>query len=127
MKVGNNVQLVDLWRWRKLFLDLSKKIISHARRFRATDVLIEKASAGESMLQELRAQSTEGFPKPLSIKSSGDKAVRLEAVSGFMERGDVYLPAETDWLAPFLNELLGFPNAKHHDCVDASSQLLNWV
>ena len=40
---------------------------------------------------------------------------------------EVFLPEDADWLGPFLNELLGFPNAKYDDQVDTFSQLLNYV
>ncbi|MEL7110444.1 MAG: phage terminase large subunit [Pseudomonadota bacterium] len=125
--IAKAVYVVDVWRGRKLYPDLRQKIIEHANRLGATDVLIEKAGPGESMLQELRATHIEGLPRPLSIQPKGDKAVRLEAVSAMIERGDVWLPDQAEWLGSFLAELLGFPNAKHDDRVDAFSQLLNWV
>ena len=37
------------------------------------------------------------------------------------------LPKDAPWLAEFVSELLGFPNAKHDDQVDSLSQYLLWV
>ena len=34
------------------------------------------------------------------------------------------MPKDAPWLDEFLHELLGFPNARHDDQVDAFSQLL---
>lgn len=51
----------------------------------------------------------------------------MEAASPVIERGDVFLPKDQAWIADFLDEVLGFPNAKHDDQVDAFSQLLNWA
>jgi len=37
------------------------------------------------------------------------------------------LPENAPWLAIYLTELLGFPNAPHDDQVDSTSQALNWL
>ena len=47
---------------------------------------------------------------------------RASVASAAVERGDVYLPAQADWLGTFLNELLAFSNAKYDDQVDAFVQ-----
>ena len=43
-----------------------------------------------------------------------------------IENGFVYLPATADWLAPYLHELSTFPNGKHDDQADSTSQALDW-
>lgn len=43
------------------------------------------------------------------------------------EAGQLLLPEDAPWLAGFRSELLGFPNARHDDQVDALSQLLAYV
>ena len=52
---------------------------------------------------------------------------RAMGVSAMIEAGRVHLPAEAAWLAEFKSELLGFPNTRHDDQVDALTQLLDWV
>ena len=47
--------------------------------------------------------------------------------SAMIEAGHLLLPAEAPWLAELRSELLGFPNARHDDQVDALSQLLAYV
>jgi hypothetical protein len=45
-----------------------------------------------------------------------------------IENGFVYLPERAaDWLATFRHELTIFPNGKHDDQVDSTSQALDWI
>ena len=44
-----------------------------------------------------------------------------------MENGFVCLPREAHWLAEYLHELTTFPNGKHDDQVDSTSQALGWA
>jgi hypothetical protein len=39
----------------------------------------------------------------------------------------MYLPTEADWRAAYLHELTLFPNGKHDDQADSSSQALDWA
>jgi len=56
-----------------------------------------------------------------------DKEARLLAQSARFEAGQVHLPEEAPWLGDYLAELLAFPNARHDDQVDSTSQALNWL
>ncbi|MEL6370243.1 MAG: phage terminase large subunit [Pseudomonadota bacterium] len=120
------IHILDVWRGRRDYPALRKHIIAHALRYDANDVLIEKAGPGEAMVADLRDGRTRGLPTPIGIKVKEDKAVRLEAASSVIERGDVLLPKDAPWLGDFLNELLSFPNDRHDDQADALSQLINW-
>src|SRR5208282_260780 len=53
-----------------------------------------------------------------------DKAVRMFACCNLIENGFVYLPEKADGLTEYLNELTVFPNGKHDDQVDPTSQAL---
>jgi len=121
------IYLLDAWRGRLSFPDLRKRIIDHALHYRAETVLIEKASSGEQMLQDLQLDDTSGFPTPIGIRPESDKQTRMTGASPMIERGDVCLPKDAPWLGEFLGEVLGFPHGKHDDQVDAFSQLLNWA
>lgn len=118
--------VLDVWRGRKAYPELKKFVVTHAKRFDANTVLIEKAGPGEHLLQEYRRSPTPGFPKPIGIAPEAHKAVRMEAASAVVERGDVCLPTSAPWLEEFLHELLAFPNGRHDDQVDAFSQVINW-
>ena len=56
-----------------------------------------------------------------------DKIMRLYAQTATIENGFVYLPSEAPWLADYLHELTTFPQAKHDDQADSTSQALAWL
>ncbi len=39
----------------------------------------------------------------------------------------MYLPEQAHWVDEYLNELESFPNSRHDDQVDATSQALDWL
>ncbi|MGE0410016.1 MAG: phage terminase large subunit, partial [Amphiplicatus sp.] len=119
--------IVDVWRGRREFPELKRKIVEHAQRWKAHTLLIEDAGPGLQMLQMLRNEAPRGCPRPIGVKPQGDKEVRMEASSAAIEQGSVFLPKEAPWLSAFLEEILAFPNARNDDQVDAFSQLLNWA
>lgn len=49
---------------------------------------------------------------------------RFEAATLMISNGQVFLPNSAPWLETYLKELLAFPNGKHDDQVDSSSQFL---
>jgi hypothetical protein len=49
------------------------------------------------------------------------------AKPGGASNGFVHLPSEASWLADYLHELTTFPNAKHDDQTDSTSQALAWI
>jgi predicted phage terminase large subunit-like protein len=53
--------------------------------------------------------------------------MRMHSCSSANENGFVYLPEKAEWLAEYLHELKTFPNGKHDDQVDSTSQALQWV
>ena len=119
--------LLDVWRARVEFPELKRKIVNHALHHEAQTVLIEKAGPGLQLVQDLRRDTTPGFPNPIGVTPEGDKLVRMEAQTPLMEAGHVFLPKEAPWLAVFLEELLAFPRGKHDDQVDSVSQFLKWA
>jgi phage terminase large subunit-like protein len=57
--------------------------------------------------------------------------MRLNIVSPIIQRGRVYLPESTkkagaarDWCEPLINQICSFPEARHDDLVDSTSQAL---
>lgn len=69
---------------------------------------------------DLRAK----FHRPI-----GDKQSRLEVQSARFEVGRVYLPSlsSAPWITNYVAELLAFPQGKHDDQVNATSQALNYL
>ena len=63
-----------------------------------------------------------------SIKPDADKTSRLMGVSAYIENGTLLFPQEEKpWWSEFKKELLGFPNTKHKDQVDALTQCINYA
>ena len=74
----------------------------------------------------MRRDAPRGVPRPIPRKPEGDKVTRFAAQSARIESGELLLPKDAPWLAEFERELLGFPNRKDDDQVDALTQLLAW-
>jgi predicted phage terminase large subunit-like protein len=118
-----NHHLVYAWRDKVGFPDLRRKVAELCRTFRVQNLLIEDTGAGSSLIQELKHL---GIPA-IGRKATTSKEARLSGVTAYIESGQVLFPKDAPWLAEFLSELLGFPNAKHDDQVDSLSQYLLWV
>lgn len=84
-------------------------------------ILIEDKANGTSVIQVLRRQIHGIVP----ITPQGGKVSRVNAVSGAIESGNVFLPKKKPFTEDFVNECSAFPNGKHDDQVDAMSQALN--
>ncbi|MBY0400131.1 phage terminase large subunit [Myxococcota bacterium] len=121
---GANYYLLDVLRVRLEFPDLRRRILRHAELHHASSVLIEDAGSGTGLIQELRDG---GKLRPIKIRPEGDKVVRLEAQTAYIEAGHVLLPESAPWLGDFEVEVLAFPHGHHDDQVDSLSQFLKWA
>lgn len=115
--------LLDLWRDRVDFPDLKRAAIAQNAKHAPTIVLVEDKVSGISLIQSLRGE-TKLPVHPVGVDS--DKITRACAVSPTVEAGNVWLPEDAPWVADFMDEFDGFPNAAHDDQVDALSQLLSY-
>lgn len=93
-------------------------------RWQADATVIEETDLGRALLQDLRR--TERI-RPVLCRRRFDKEARLLAQSARFEAGQVHLPADTPWLATYMDELLAFPNGRHDDQVDSTSQALHYL
>lgn len=119
--IEGRVYLLHVYRDRLEYPALRAKIIKHAQNWGAERVLIEKASTGLALLQDIIAKvHFSVIPFPIR----GDKITRAEQASAIVEAGRVFLPEDAPWLADFLKEVLAFPGSKYDDQVDALSQFL---
>jgi predicted phage terminase large subunit-like protein len=103
--------------------DLKRAVRAQAEIFAANTVLIEDKASGTQLIQELLH---DGLHVVTRYIPSMDKLMRLHSSSSVIENGFVYLPENADWLAPYLHELTTFPNGKHDDQADSTSQALDW-
>ncbi len=121
---GSDYYLLDVLRKRLEFPELRRRILAHATTYKPKAVLIEDASSGAALIQDLKH---EGTIRPIAIRPDGDKIVRLEVQSAVIEAGHVLLPRSAPWLDDFLLEVLAFPHGRFDDQVDSLSQFLTWA
>lgn len=123
-RLGQSVYLLHVHRERLLFPDLVRAVRRLADRFDPDVVLIEDHASGTQLLQVLREA---GFGKGRAIKPVGDKEIRMTNQTALIESGRVWVPSDADWVQAYLRELLLFPNGKHDDQVDSTSQALAYI
>lgn len=116
--------LLDVARERLEYYDLKRRVIELYRRWRPDAVLIEKASSGEALWQDLRA---EGPFLPILWPVAKSKEERLRAQTGQMEAGKVVLPEEAPWLQDYLHEIKGAPSCRYWDQIDSTTQFLDFA
>jgi predicted phage terminase large subunit-like protein len=123
-RVGAAFYLVDQIRDRMDFPTtlVSFKMLSN-RYPRATIKLVEDKANGSAIIDTLKKEITGIIP----ITPKESKEARLAAVSPLFEAGNVYLPEHAIWCQDYIEELVSFPNGKNDDCVDSSSQALNYL
>ncbi|WP_425908143.1 phage terminase large subunit [Nitrobacter sp. TKz-YC02] len=116
-----NYYLLDVVRGRFDYPKLRQTAFALAERYNPTVVLIEDASAGIALAQELRQA---GRFRVRSIPVDRDKVTRLYVQAAKFEAGRVYFPKHAPFLADLETELLTFPQGKHDDQVDSLTQAL---
>lgn len=85
--------------------------------------LVEDKANGPAVIQLLQTK----IPGLIAVNPEGGKIARVNAVSGAIESGNVYLPNPdiSPWINDFVNECSAFPSGEHDDQVDSMSQALN--
>ena len=134
-----SAMVIDCWEEHLQYPDLRPKVIEEASSIYGDDnefgsgkkvdmILIEDKSAGISLVQDLQRG---GLPVRSYNPGSADKTMRLNLVAPIIQRGRIYIPESTtvpgaprSWVEPLLNQLCAFPEVRHDDLVDATSQAL---
>jgi len=134
-----SAMVIDCWEEHLQYPDLRPKVIDEATSISGDDnefgsgkkvdmILIEDKSAGISLVQDLQRG---GLPVRSYNPGSADKTMRLNLVAPIIQRGRIYIPESTtvpgaprSWVEPLLNQLCAFPEVRHDDLVDATSQAL---
>jgi len=124
----NGYYLLDVWKQKVEFPDLKRMVVSKGAQWveghRVAAILVEDKASGQSLVQELRRDTTLPI---VPIKVDQDKESRAYAVTPLIEGGRVFLPEGAPWLADFVASLSGFPNAAHDDDVDSLTQALAYM
>jgi predicted phage terminase large subunit-like protein len=116
--------LLHVFRERKIYPDLKASVIQQARLHQPSVVLIEDNASGTQLLQELGREG--GLPLQ-AVKPSRDKQMRMASQTSPIANGFIYLPQEAHWLSDYLHEFAVFPNGRHDDQIDSTSQALDWI
>jgi predicted phage terminase large subunit-like protein len=98
--------------------------IHHSRNRVASTSARWRGFSGTQLIQEL---IREGVYAVTRYQPTLEKKMRLHSVTNTIENGFVYLPTKADWLACYLHEVTTFPNGKHDDQADSTSQALDWA
>ena len=122
--LGQKIYLLHVVRKKMNYPDLKRAVVETAHLFEVTTILIEDMASGTQLIQD---QQGEGGASVIAIKPVGEKAVRMDNQTGVLEAGRVYLPEYAHWLDEYLHELTAFPNGRHFDQVDSTSQALMWI
>ena len=121
--VDKHFYLLDVTRGRYEYPQLRATAIALAQRYDPHKILVEDASTGIALAQELK-QSDIYSVRPVPIER--DKQGRLFVHQAKFEAGLVLFPRIAPFLAQLEAELLTFPQGKHDDQVDSLSQALSY-
>jgi predicted phage terminase large subunit-like protein len=124
--IGKSIYLLNVFRARLEAPELLKQAIALGLQYRPHALLIEDKASGEGLIPFLRAER-DPVLHPIPRAPNADKLSRARGVSPMVEQGRLFLPQEAQWLGEFKSELLGFPNVRYCDQVDALVQLLDWL
>lgn len=121
---GANVYLLDQVHKRLSFTDTVAAFKALVARWpQATAKYVEDKANGTAVISTLQSKIAGIVP----INPTESKYARANAVSPFLEAGNVFLPESGIALfdpSELIDEAAGFPNASHDDQVDAASQAL---
>lgn len=122
---GSCIYLLDRYNKRAEYPQTKANLLLFAAKYPAANfILIEDASTGASLIQELRKEVSYGI---VPISHGGvQKEIRFNNSTGVMANGNVFLPKEATWLFDFEEQMMQFPNGSHDDDCDSFSQFLLW-
>ena len=86
-------------------------------------ILVEEKANGAAIIDSIELE----MDNIIAINPTESKEARLMAVSPLFKAGSVYYPEKEHFTKICVEEVISFPNAKHDDTVDATSQFLNYM
>lgn len=121
-KVGADMYLLDQVRGKMDFPTAVQAVRSLAKKYsRIRTILIEDKANGPAVISTLKREISGIIP----VNPEGGKVVRAQAITPYLEAGNVYLPTNATFTSDLVEESAVFPNGKHDDQVDAMTQALN--
>lgn len=137
-----SVMLIDCWEEYMQYPELRPKVIEEYGAIYGDEnefghgkkvdmILIEDKSAGISLIQDLQRA---GLPVRSYNPGLADKTTRLNLVAPIIERGRVYIPESSvnpgmarDWAETLVSQICAFPEVRHDDLVDSTTQALRII
>jgi predicted phage terminase large subunit-like protein len=104
------------------FPDLLKNALDSFKEYRPDRILVEKASSGIPLYQEMRRRGIPVSP----IKPTGSKYSRADAATIPLSQGVVYYPKGKRWAQRVIDNCAAFPAGEHDDVVDSFSMAMNY-
>jgi predicted phage terminase large subunit-like protein len=110
--------LMDVVRRRMKFGDLKAAARQFHKKWKPALVLVEDSGNGSALVNDLRSEKLFEF-KTLAVKSS--KEERFATAVEWLENGTLVLLRGAAYFEELRRELIGFPEGRHDDQVDAIS------
>lgn len=120
--LGRHIDLLDVHRAQYGFPELVQVANKLQKTWKPRLIVVEKASSGIQLGQQLQNDGLRDIVDGLN--PAGDKIGRMAGQSPKLEQGQVRLPVTAIWRDCYISECAAFPNGKHDDQVDSTSQIL---
>ena len=115
--------LIDVWKGKCKYSAQKQKAQDLAVKYKPQTILIEDKANGSPLISEL-TQYTNLPIKPIEPK--GDKVVRAQMSTPFIEAGNVFLLDGKEWIHDLIMDLDGFPAIEYDDVIDTITQFCIW-
>ena len=121
-RLGANCYLLDRDHGHYDFPKTVAAVRRMSNRYPCPEKLVEDKANGPAVIQTLRNE----IPGLIGVTDAGGKVARVNAIAGYVEAGNVWLPNPNvyPWVWELLNEFSDFPSVEHDDDTDAMSQAL---
>ncbi len=124
---NGTADLLDAYTQRHAYPDGKRAVQSLFLKWRPSVLIIEDASSGSMLIQEIRQDGFDGiWPSVFPVRPKGDKVTRMALETPTIESGRVRLPESAPWLPEWLAVVTAFPYGEINDPVDSLSQFLMW-
>jgi predicted phage terminase large subunit-like protein len=113
--------LIARWKDKIQFPELERVAIMLANEHHPNQIFIEDHASGQSLIQVLQRKTRLPIK---AVKADRDKIARLNACSGYIEAGKLFLPENEPWVSDYINTMCTFPAGQHDDDVDCTTHFL---
>ena len=121
----NGYYLVDMVREKLEYPDLRRAVQSLYNKYKSSEIIIEDKASGQQVIQDLKRMGNLPVIGVIPGKQMPTtKLERMQLVSPIFEAGKVFIPEVEKWSWDFIHEMVIFPQGKHDDICDATTQYL---